>query len=347
MNFGIVGTGLIAEFHAAALAEIKGAKIVACLDKIPERAVRYAEKYGCTAYTDLGAFLAHPGLEVVNICTPSGLHMDAAVPAAQAGKHLIIEKPLETTGARCRAINEAAAKAGVVLSGIFPSRFHGAAQNLKAAVDAGRFGKLTMGSAYVKWWRDQDYYSKGGWKGTKALDGGGALINQSIHAIDLLLWFMGEAEEVTAYTGTIGHTGIEVEDNAAAAVRFANGAFGIIQGSTSIWPGFLKKIEVSGLEGSVVLEEENLAFWKFKAETAKDDEIRKAFASATSSGGGASDPAAIGHHGHRLQFENVIKAIESGTKPLVDGPEATRAVDVIEAIYRSAETGKPAKVAKG
>jgi predicted dehydrogenase len=347
MNFGIVGTGLIAEFHAAALAEIKGAKIVACLDKIPERATKYAEKYGCTAYTDLGAFLAHPGLEVVNICTPSGLHMDAAVPAAQAGKHLIIEKPLETTGARCWAINKAAEKAGVTLSGIFPSRFHGAAQNLKSAIDAGRFGKLTMGSAYVKWWRDQDYYSKGGWKGTKALDGGGALINQSIHAIDLLLWFMGDALEVTAYTGTIGHTGIEVEDNAVAAVRFANGAFGIIQGSTSIWPGFLKKIEVSGLEGSVILEEENLAFWKFKSESAKDDEIRKAFASATSSGGGASDPAAIGHHGHRLQFENIIKAIETGTKPLIDGPEATRAVAVIEAIYQSAETGKPAKVAKG
>jgi predicted dehydrogenase len=346
MNFGIVGTGLIAEFHAAALAEIRGATIVACLDKVPERALRYAEKYGCTAYVDLEAFLAHPGLDVVNICTPSGLHLDAAIPAARAGKHLIIEKPLETTWDRCQAINKAAAEAKVVLSGIFPSRFHGAAQALKKAVDGGRFGKLTMGSAYVKWWRDQDYYTKGGWKGTKALDGGGALINQSIHAIDLLLWFMGEAVEVTAFTGTIGHTGIEVEDNAVAAIRFASGALGIVQGSTSVWPGFLKRVEVSGLEGSAILEEENLAFWKFRNETARDEEIRKAFMSATSSGGGVSDPAAIGHHGHRMQFEDVIRAIETGVKPLVDGPEASKAVALIEAIYESAQGGRTVPVGR-
>lgn len=344
MNFGIIGTGLIAEFHAKALAEIPGAKIVACLDKFPERAALYAQKHDCKPYTDLDAFLDHPGLEVVNICTPSGLHMDAAIPAAAAGKHLIIEKPLETTTERCLKIIEACRKAGVTLSGIFPSRFFGAAQALKTAATTGRFGKLTMGSAYVKWWREQDYYSKGGWKGTKALDGGGALINQSIHAVDLLLWFMGDAKEVTSYCGTIGHEGIEVEDNAVASISFKNGALGVVQGSTSIWPGFLKRIEVSGLAGSVILEEENLAFWKFRNETLEDDRIRAAFASATSSGGGASDPAAIGHHGHRLQFENVIAAIESGRKPLVTGEEAAKAVALIEAIYRSAESGRPATV---
>jgi len=344
MNFGIVGTGLIAEFHAKALAEIKGAKLVACLDKFPERSKAFSDKHGCTAYDDLGSFLAHPGLDIVNICTPSGLHLDAALPAAAAGKHLIIEKPLETTTERCAKIIEACRKGGVTLSGIFPSRFHEAAKALKAAVEGGRFGRLTMGSAYVKWWRDPEYYAKGGWKGTKALDGGGALINQSIHAIDLLLWFMGDAAEVTAWTGTVGHEGIEVEDNAVAAIKFRNGALGVIQGSTAVWPGFLKRVEVSGMTGSAIMEEENLSFWKFRSETPADDEIRRLLASATSSGGGASDPAAIGHHGHRLQFENVIAAIENGTKPLVDGVEASKAVSLIEAIYRSAETGKPAVV---
>lgn len=344
MNFGIVGTGLIAEFHAKALAEIPGARLVACLDKFPERAAQFAEKHGCKAYDDLGRFLAHPGLEIVNICTPSGLHMDAALPAAAAGKHLIIEKPLETSTARCEKIIEACGRSGVTLSGIFPSRFFGAAQSLKRAVDDGRFGRLSMGSAYVKWWREQSYYSKGGWKGTKALDGGGALINQSIHAVDLLLWFMGDAKEVVAYTDIIGHEGIEVEDNAVAAISFKNGALGVIQGSTAVWPGFLKRIEVSGLEGSAILEEENLAFWKFRQETPADDEIRKAFAGATSTGGGASDPSAIGHHGHRLQFENIISAIESGGKPLVDGEEAMKAVSLIEAVYRSAETKRPVAV---
>lgn len=346
MNFGIVGTGLIADFHAKALSEIKGARLVACLDKFPERSSAFAQKYGCKAYADIESFLSHPGLEIVNICTPSGLHMDAALLAAAAGKHLIIEKPLETSTARCEKIIEACRKSGVTLSGIFPSRFFGAAQSLKRAVDSGRFGRLTMGSAYVKWWREQSYYAKGGWKGTKALDGGGALINQSIHAVDLLLWFMGDAKEVTAYAGAIGHEGIEVEDNAVAAISFKNGALGVIQGSTAIWPGFLKRIEVSGLEGSAILEEENLAFWKFREETAADDEIRKLFAAITSTGGGASDPAAIGHHGHRLQFENILSAIESGGKPLVDGEEAMKAVSLIEAIYESVEKRRPVMVEK-
>lgn len=346
MNFGIVGTGLIAEFHAKALAEIPGARLVACLDKFPERAAQYAQKNGCAAYDDLGKFLAHPGLDIVNICTPSGLHMDVALRAAEAGKHLIIEKPLETSTARCEKIIEAADKAGVTLSGIFPSRFFGAAQSVRRAVDSGRFGRLSMGSAYVKWWREQNYYAKGGWKGTKALDGGGALINQSIHAVDLLLWFMGDAKEVVAYTDIVGHEGIEVEDNAVAAIAFENGALGVVQGSTSVWPGFLKRIEVSGLEGSAILEEENLAFWKFRNETAEDEEIRKAYAGATSSGGGASDPAAIGHHGHRLQFENVLAAIAAGKKPLIDGVEAMKAVALIEAIYESAELKKPVAVRK-
>jgi len=342
MKFGIVGTGMIAEFHARAIAEIPGASIAACLDAIPARAEAFAAKHRCRAYADINRFLRDPDMQVVNVCSPSGAHLDSAIPAAESGRHLIVEKPLEISVARCMRIVEAADRAGVLLSGIFPSRFHGAARELKSALQAKRFGTLAMGSAYVKWWRDQAYYSGSGWKGTKAMDGGGALMNQSIHAIDLLLWYMGKARRVCAFTGTVGHTGLEIEDNATASLEFANGALGVIQGSTATWPGFLKRVEVMGTAGSAILEEESLAFWKFAHEIPADEATRARYAAATSSGGGASDPSAIGHHGHRLQIEDMIRAIRERGKPLVDGIEATRAVALIEAIYDSAATGRPA-----
>ncbi len=346
MKFGIVGTGMIAEFHAQAIAEIPGASIVACLDAVPERAQAFAGKHGCRGYGSLEHFLADPDVQIVNVCSPSGAHLDSAVPAALSGRHVIVEKPLEISVARCMRIVEACDKAGVTLSGIFPSRFHGAARRIKEAIDSGRFGRLSMGSAYVKWWREQAYYSRSVWKGTKAMDGGGALINQSIHAIDLLLWYMGKATRVSAFTGVVGHTGLEIEDNAAAVIEFEGGALGAVQGSTATWPGFLKRVEVMGTAGSAILEEENLAFWKFDSETAEDEATRAEFAAVTTSGGGASDPSAISHQGHRKQIEDVIKAIKEGGKPLVDGLEATKAVALIEAIYESASSGKPAVPAR-
>jgi len=341
MKFGIVGTGMIAEFHARAISEIPGTSIVACLDTSPERSKAFAEKHGCRAYEALDRFLADPEIKIVNVCSPSGAHLDSAVPAAISGRHVIVEKPLEISVARCMRIVEACDKAGVVVSGIFPSRFHGAPRKLREAIDSGRFGNLAMGSAYVKWWRDQTYYSGSAWKGTKAMDGGGALMNQSIHAIDLLLWYMGKVNKVSAFTGVIGHTGIEIEDNACAALEFASGALGVVQGSTATWPGFLKRVEVMGTAGSAIIEEENMIYWKFASETPDDEATRKKFAAVTTSGGGASDPSAIGHHGHRLQIEDVLHAIAAHGKPLVDGIQATRAVALIEAIYKSATSGMP------
>jgi predicted dehydrogenase len=241
----------------------------------------------------------------------------------------------------------AAEKAGVVLSTIFPSRFHQSSQLLKKAIDAGRFGRLTMGDAYVKWYRTQEYYDSGAWRGTWALDGGGALMNQAVHSVDLLLWFMGPAVEVSAYTATLAHQRIEVEDVIVANIRFANGALGVIEASTATWPGELKRIEISGDAGSATVREEDLAVWKFAKETKKDDEIRQKMASRTQTGGGAADPKAIGHHGHTMQFEDVLKAVKQGKQPLIDGPEGRRAVELILAIYKSAEIGKPVKLPLG
>ena len=339
-GFGIVGCGLISDFHARAIGDVRGAKLVACFDTVPAAADRLAASTGCKAYHSLKRFLADPAVEVVTVGTPSGAHMEPAVKAARAGKHVIVEKPLEITLRRCDRIIAECQKAGVVLSTVFPSRFHDSSQEMKRAVDAGRFGRLTVGDAYVKWYRTQQYYDGGAWRGTWELDGGGALMNQAIHNVDLLTWLMGPVAEVRAQTALAAHQRIAVEDVAIATLRFANGALGVIEASTAIYPGYLKRIEIHGSTGSAMMEEEDLVKWDFAKRKARDKGIEQKMAGRVSGGGGAADPAAIGHHGHARQFADVVKAINKGTRPLVDGPEGRRSVEVILAIYKSAETGR-------
>jgi len=344
IGFGIIGCGMISRFHAKAVADIKGAKVAACFDSFTSAADKFGAEIGCKVYHKLDDMLADKAVDVVTICTPSGVHAEPAIAAAKAGKHIIVEKPLDITLKRCDAMIAGANKAGVVLSTIFPSRFHESSQLLKKAIDAGRFGRLTMGDSYVKWFRTQEYYDSGAWRGTWALDGGGALMNQAVHSVDLLLWFMGPAVEVSAYTATLAHKRIEVEDVAVANVKFANGALGVIEASTATWPGELKRIEISGDGGSAILREEDLAVWKFAKETKNDEAIRQKMASRTQTGGGAADPKAIGYHGHMLQFQDVLNAIKKGKQPLIDGPEGRKAIELILAIYKSAETGKAIKL---
>ena len=340
LGFGIIGCGMIAGFHARAIADISGAKLVACQSRRIEAAEEFAEKNGGTACSTVAELLADPAVDVVTICTPSGAHLDPAVAAAKAGKHVIVEKPLEITLERCDKIIAACVENNVTLSTIFPSRFHDSSQLLKAAIDEGRFGTLTMGDAYVKWFRTQEYYDSGQWRGTWDLDGGGALMNQAIHSVDLLTWLMGPVVEISAQTATLAHERIEVEDVATASLKFANGALGVIEASTAAFPGMLKKIEIHGNQGSVVIEEEDIKTWVFAEMTAKDKEISEKYASMTDTGGGAADPSAIGHAAHAKQFEDVIRAIENGTALAVDGAEGRRSVEIILAIYKAAEDGK-------
>ena len=339
-GFGVIGCGMIANFHAKAIADIRGAELVACYDRIPAAADRLAETHGGTPYSDLDAMLADPKVDVVTICTPSGAHLEPAVAAARAGKHVIVEKPLEITLKRCDKIIAECEKAGVVLSTIFPSRFHASSQEIRKALDQGRFGQMVCGDAYVKWFRSQEYYDSGAWRGTWELDGGGALMNQAIHSVDLLTWFMGPVAEIRAQMGMLTHERIAVEDTAVATLRFENGAFGVIEASTAMYPGFLKKIEIHGAQGAAMMEEEDIVKWEFAKKKPRDKAIYEKMASQVSGGGGAADPAAIGHHGHTHQFEDVLKAIKKGTTPLVDGPEGRRSVEVILGIYKAAETGK-------
>ncbi len=345
-GFGIVGCGMIAGFHLKALAEIPSARVVALMDQVPGAAQRLSDSSGlkCPAYNELGPMLERKDVDVVIVCTPSGSHMDSAVAAAEAGKHLVVEKPLEVTVERCDRIINACEKNGVKLCTIFPSRFADANRTLKAAVDAGRFGKLTLGETTCKWWRSQEYYDRGGWRGTWALDGGGALMNQAIHNVDLLLWTMGPATHVTAFTAMLAHQRIEVEDTAVACLRFANGALGVIEATTSVHPGLPKTIAIHGDRGTAVIEQEDVLRWDFQPETEEDREVRKRFASKVGASGGASDPSAISHLYHARQLTDFVHALETGGKPLVDGREGRRAVEVIRAIYQSAQTGRVVEI---
>ncbi|OJW22231.1 MAG: oxidoreductase [Planctomycetales bacterium 71-10] len=341
-GIGIVGCGMIAEYHARAVNEIDGARVVGAYSRTRANAEKIAGIAGhdCQTYDDLGAMLRRPDLDVVCICTPSGAHMEPAVQAARAGKHVVVEKPLEIDLPRCDAILNACDEAGVRLCAIFPSRFSPANVRLKEAIEAGRFGRLTLGDTHVKWWRTQEYYDSGGWRGTWRLDGGGALMNQAIHNVDLLYWLMGDVESVTAHTATLAHARIEVEDTAVASVRFKNGALGTIQAATSAYPGLSKRIEIHGDRGSARVEQDDVTLWDFQEKIPSDNIILAAIAGRSAGNSGASDPRGISHLGHREQIADFLRAIDEGREPIVDGREGRKSVEIIRAIYRSAREGK-------
>jgi predicted dehydrogenase len=339
-NFGIIGCGMIANFHAKAIESI-GGKVAACYDRVPYAIERFAQEHtGCKPYNDFSAFLADKDIEIVTIGTPSGAHFEPAIAAAEAGKHIIVEKPLEITLDRCDKIIETAKKNNVKLATVFHSRFHESSQKIKNAVNAGRFGRLTLGDSIVKWYRTQRYYDSGAWRGTWELDGGGALMNQAIHSIDLLLWLMGPVVEVSAKIALLAHSRIAVEDTAVASLRFANGALGTITGTTASYPGYLKRVEISGSSGSAVLEEEDIVKWDFSEAKPEDAAVKEAMNLRRSTAGGAADPSAIGFAGHAKLFKNVCNAIDGREQVVVSGEEGRRSVEVILAIYKSAESGK-------
>ncbi|MAP91268.1 Gfo/Idh/MocA family oxidoreductase [Candidatus Poribacteria bacterium] len=339
-GFAIIGCGMISDFHSAAIAEMEYGQLVAVSSRSAENAKRLVDRYDVPSYSDYHQMLARTDIDVVCICTPSGAHMEPAVAAANAGKHVIVEKPLEITLDRCDAIIKACQDNKVRLCAIFNSRFSEASQIFKNTVDSGRLGRLTLGDAYVKWWRTQDYYDSGGWRGTWGLDGGGALMNQAIHAVDFLQYLMGPVKSIQAFTDTLAHQRIEVEDVAVAVLRFENGALGVIEGTTAAYPGWLRKIEISGTTGSIVLEDEDIIKWDFAEPDPIDQQIIEKFAEQQSGGGGASDPRAINHDNHRRQMEDLIFSIEEERSHLVDGSEGRKAVEIILAIYKSNQEGQ-------
>ncbi len=343
-GFGIVGTGMIAHFHAKAIQALDGGRVVGCFNQNPEKAKAFSTEYCCKAYSSLEEMLADPEITIVTICTPSGAHRDPAIAAANAGKHVVVEKPLEITLQRCDDIIGACQRHDAKLCTIFPSRFSPANMALKEAIESGRFGRLTLADSYVKWWRTQEYYDGGGWRGTWALDGGGAYMNQAIHNVDLLCWLMGDVAEVTGFTGTLAHERIEVEDVGVACLKFANGAIGVLEATTAAWPGMLKKTEIHGSRGTVIVEQDSILKWEFADEKPEDTEIRATLGVTSATSGGASDPKAISFVGHQLQLQDFIDSIATGGRPRVDGAEGRKSVEVILAIYEAARTGRSQKL---
>ncbi|QSH42588.1 Gfo/Idh/MocA family oxidoreductase [Lentisphaerota bacterium] len=329
--------------HAAALEAAGNAELVAVYDKAVERAQKFAGDHKVRAAESFEAFLADSEIEAVTIATPTGIHGAVALPAAAAGKHILCEKPLDVTLEKSDAIIKACHQNNVTLAAVFQSRFGTAVQLLKKAIDAGRFGQMVLASTKIHWFRSQQYYDSAGWRGTWELDGGGALMNQSIHTVDLLVYLNGSPAEVFAYTDTLTHTGIEVEDTAAAVVKFKNGALGTIEASTSCAPGFPRQIEISGENGSVLLEDDRILRWEFTEELPEDAEIRANGAAGEGMYGGAGDPMAINYEGHRRQIEDLADAIINKKSPKLPGQEGRRAVELICGIYESARTGKPVK----
>jgi predicted dehydrogenase len=339
IGFGLIGTGMIADFHAAAiraLGEEHNVRLVGVAG--PDAPEAFAHRHGVPFHTrDTAALLARPDIQVVCVLTPSGAHMEPALQAIAAGKHVVIEKPLEITVARVDRILGAAERAGVMVAAIFQARFSAGARAVKAALAAGRFGRLVLCSAYVKWHRSREYYT--GWKGTLALDGGGAVMNQSIHAVDLLQWFVGMPAEVFAWTDRRVHTGIEAEDTACCAFRFAHGALGVLEATTAAYPGWERRIEICGELGSAAIEDDRIIRWEFRDAEPGDAALLAAAGGTGGSGAGAPDQ--ISHRGHQLQLEEVVQALR-GNRPLtVSGREARNAVALICAIYQSARSGSP------
>ncbi|MFK5973880.1 MAG: Gfo/Idh/MocA family oxidoreductase [Flavobacteriaceae bacterium] len=339
-GFGIVGAGTISHFHARAIAKIKNAQLSGIYNSSKAKSDQFAKKYQCTSYSTLDEMLSRPEIDIVCICTPSGIHLEPAIASIKSGKHCIIEKPLEVTVERCDQIIEAARKAGVAVGVIFPSRFYEASMQLKKALDENRFGALTLGDTYVKWSRTPEYYQSGKWRGTWKYDGGGALMNQGIHSVDLLQWFMGPVASVQSVSANIRHKDIEAEDTIVSTLKFKNGALGTIECSTGVFPGSLKRVEIMGTSGSAILEEDHMIQWQFKEEMNEDQNIRKSMLSGTVSHGGASDPADISFIGHQRQIEDFIHAIETKGTPLVDGEEGRKSVEIVCAIYESARLGR-------
>lgn len=314
-------------------------------DCIPERAEKLAAEYGNPkVYVDYHELLADPGVDAVCICTPSGMHADMGIAAAGAGKHVLCEKPIDIDLDKIDRLTAACRQAGVKLGCIFQRRTSGMWRNVREVVRSGRLGRMVLGDAYLKYYRSQEYYDSGDWRGTWALDGGGALMNQGVHCVDVLQWIMGPVRSVFAYTAHLVRN-IEVEDTAVAALSFASGAFGVIEGTTSVTPGMDHRLEFHGAEGTIRVDGEKMAAWDVPGDEPAFFEGNGGV--DMKAGTAASSPTAIGTEGHQMQVENLVRAVREDHDPMVTGEEARRSVEIILAIYESSRTGREVRLPLG
>jgi predicted dehydrogenase len=353
----IIGVGAIAELIATALREIPQAGLVAGSCRTEAKGKKFAKDFSCAWYGDTDAMLEKEKPDVAIVATPSGAHLEPALACAARKIHVVCEKPLEVTRARVRQVIEATACAGVRLGAIFPQRFNPVNVAIRDAAAAGRFGNLAVIHAAVPWWRDDAYYAPNRWQGKAALDGGGALMNQAIHTVDIMQWLAAATmpelrpdenpvAEVFAVTAKRGHDErlIEVEDTASVILKFRNGAVGQLLAATSMYPGVPRRLQISGRDGFAEVFEDQLTTFQFRTEHEKDAATLERFGKATSHGGGASSPMAMSHENHRRNLADFFAALAEDREPTLNGPEAAKAVEIINACYESARTGKAVRV---
>jgi predicted dehydrogenase len=333
VRVGILGAGNISDTHARAASAIPGTAIVAVHGGNHERAQRLASAYGATAYPDLESFLSHP-MDVVAIGSPSGLHAEQGMAACRHGRHVLVEKPIDISVERADALVAAAEAAGVRLGVFFQDHVQPDLVRLHDAIDAGRLGRPLVASARVKWYRPPEYYGTSRWRGTWALDGGGALMNQGIHTADLLLWLLGPVRRVSAKAVTALHA-IEVEDTVVAILEFASGAVGTLEATTAAYPGYRRRVEISGTEGTVIVEHDRLVAADLRQ--AGDDLLAEAGADQNAS---ASSPIVSDARGHQRLFEDFFQAIAEGREPRCSGRYARQSVALVQAVYEAARTGR-------
>ena len=360
LRFGIIGCGVIGAHHARMLGDLPDGygELAAVADVIEERRDKLAAQHSCDS-SEPGTLLERDDIDAVCVCTPSGSHAEGAVAALHAGKHVVVEKPIDTTLAAADRILAAQRDSGLKLTVISQHRFDLASRIVHEAAATGRFGRLTSGAAQVAWWRSQHYYDSGDWRGTWRLDGGGSLMNQSIHTIDLLLWMMGEATEVFACTGCLAHERIEVEDTAAAAVRFRSGAVATVLGTTAAYPGLTARLHIHGDRGSAVIDDDELVYYHvahgdatgeaYGASGAENQaaEALAGFGDRTPAQPGAgADPASLSA-AHAAQLADFIGAVREGREPRITGEDGRRTLDLILGIYESARAGRPVALGPG
>jgi UDP-N-acetyl-2-amino-2-deoxyglucuronate dehydrogenase len=333
IHLGLIGGGNISETHARAARALAGVEISAIYGINQKKVAQLCGEYGGTPYYDFGQFLEHRPMDLVAIGSPSGLHAEQSIAAARRGLHVLTEKPIDITTARADALIAEADKSGVKLGVFFQDRCKPDILRVKKAIDAGSLGRPILADARVKWFRPADYYSSSRWRGTYALDGGGALINQAIHTVDLLRWLFGDVVKVQAKSKTRLHA-IEAEDTLVALLEFANGAIGTLQATTSVYPGYPRRLELTGVEGTLIIEQDRLVAADLR--TPAPDLLRGSDADHNPS---ASSPVVSDSRGHQAVLEDFLRAIGTNSTPSCDGREGRRSLLLVEKIYEACRTG--------
>lgn len=338
IHVGVLGGGNISETHARAAASAEGFSVAAVCGPNREKVTRLCGLYGGRAYDDVGAFLGHRPLDLVLVGSPSGLHAGQGIEAARRGLHVLVEKPLDVTVERADELIRECERAGVKLGVFFQDRAAADLRRLKALLDGGRLGRPVLVSGRVRWFRPPEYYGASRWRGTWELDGGGALMNQGIHTADLLLWLLGDVRRVYARAATALHR-IEVEDTVVAALEFEGGALGTLEAATSAYPGYPRRVELTGTEGTVLVEGDRVVAADLRTPLeepfGRGDDERNA---------GETSPVVSNVAGHRAILEDFARAVRTGGRPLCDGREGRRSVELVRAVYESARTGRPVEL---